>query len=73
MPFSVQITHHFTRLHFGDGETYTWPIKHNTMSGNRYAMKADTTEPCPPHLERTVTTLPTRPLSLETSMARLGF
>ena len=25
-PFSIEITHHYTRLHFGDGETYTWPI-----------------------------------------------
>ena len=72
-PFSVQITHHFTRLHFGDGETYTWPISRNITSTDRYAMTADTTEPYPPNLERTVTTLSTRPLPLETSMARLGF
>jgi hypothetical protein len=72
-PFSVEITHHYTRLHFGDGETFTWPVTRNRNSADRYALSATDTAPTMPTLERQITTLPTRPISLETSMTRLGF
>jgi hypothetical protein len=43
-PFSIEINHHYTQLHFGDGETYTWPIKHNRDTTDRYAFSATTSE-----------------------------
>lgn len=45
MIFSVKITCHFRRLHFGDGESFTWPINGNNNSNNQYAMSAMMTAP----------------------------
>jgi hypothetical protein len=45
MLFSVKITCHFRRLHFGDGESFTWPINCNNNSNNQYAMSAMMTAP----------------------------
>jgi hypothetical protein len=39
-PFSVEINHHYTRLHFGDGETFTWPITRDRNTSDRYAFSA---------------------------------
>jgi hypothetical protein len=67
---------HYTRLHFGDGESYTWPITRSTSSSDRYAMSTENEEittPSPPNLRWHITTLPTHPLPLELGMTRLGF
>lgn len=69
-PFSVEISHHFTHLHFGDGESYTWPTSHNRSTNDRYAFMADASKTTNP---RPITSLPTHAVPLETSMSQLGF
>jgi hypothetical protein len=72
-PFSVEINHHYTRLHFGDGETYTWPIKRNNNTTDRYTFMAMESEDSTNQSTKQITTLPTRPIPLEKGMTRLGF
>jgi len=73
-PFSVEINHHYTRLNFGDGETYTWPIRRDNETEDRYAFPVtEETVPMPGTSGHQAANLPTRPISLETGMQRLGF
>jgi hypothetical protein len=73
-PFSVEINHHYTRLNFGDGETYTWPIIRDSDTNDRYAFPiTEDTIPAPGTSGRQAANLPTRPIPLETGMQRLGF
>jgi hypothetical protein len=72
-PFSVEINHHYTRLNFGDGETYTWPITRDREMNDRYALSATVSEMTHSKSLKQITTLPTRPIPLETGMMRLGF
>lgn len=71
-PFSVEITHHYTRLNFGDGEFYTWPLTRNDNDIDRYAMNASDNDSAPSK-HKTIEPISTRPIALEKGMTRLGF
>jgi hypothetical protein len=64
-PFSVEITHHYTRLNFGDGEFFTWPVSQNENNLDQYALSAIQSSSTEPPLQRKSDSLSTRPIPLE--------
>jgi hypothetical protein len=71
-PFSVEITHHYTRLNFGDGEVFTWPVSRNENNTDRYAFSATHDKTHTSNAQKS-DSLTTRPIPLEKGIIRLGF